>query len=47
MIMIFRKGDNLYLRLAEKKLRYLDDQVVIFEEREYLVQYSGAAIFRS
>ena len=38
MIVIIQKGDNLYLRPAEKILRYLDDQVVIVEERDFLVQ---------
>ena len=37
----YSKRNNLYPRLANRLLRYLDAQVVIVEEREDLVQYSG------
>ena len=37
----YSKRNSLYKHLAAKLLLYLDTQVVIVEEREDLVQYSG------
>lgn len=37
----YSKRKNLYPRLANRLHRYLDAQVMIVEEREFLVQYSG------